>query len=354
MTFIKHQLHYFFFAVLAFISFQARAMRTDTLRFNFEGKRFVGFLDQPDKGNARALVVIVPGSGRSNVVLGNTYKTLRSRLTGMGLGVVLWDKAGCGKSEGEFNEGQSVYNSAAEVIAAMQHVQAQKIPGSEKIGLWGISRAGWICPLVIEKFPVTFWISVSGTDEKETFAYLLEKNIGIESGSTENGKALAKEWVEGLRVARNGGSFETYLKTTERLRQDSFYIALTGGTRSPENYREWVTDLISTRHPYDEESGLMIYVTGFEEILKKINCPVLALFGEKDSQVDWQRTLELYKKTLGNHPSGIFSYKVLPDCNHNMLQCKSGAYREKLKEAKTCEGYYETMLNWLSEKVPAP
>jgi hypothetical protein len=53
-----------------------------------------------------------------------------------------------------------------------------------KIGLWGISRAGWIAPLAMAQHPgIGFWISVSGTDDKENFPYFIESNFRIEGRS---------------------------------------------------------------------------------------------------------------------------------------------------------------------------
>jgi len=45
-----------------------------------------------------------------------------------------WDKAGCGKSEGEFKQLEHpIEKSADEVIAAIENLNKLKIAGSEKI-----------------------------------------------------------------------------------------------------------------------------------------------------------------------------------------------------------------------------
>jgi hypothetical protein len=85
------------------------------------------------------------------------------------------------QSEGTYDHNQSVQSGAREVLAAIGELKRRNVAGSDHIGLWGISRAGWICPLVIEKVPsVAFWISVSGTDDKET-RLPLEANPGSRS-----------------------------------------------------------------------------------------------------------------------------------------------------------------------------
>src|SRR5258708_33048197 len=94
--------------------------------------------------------------------------------------------------------------------------------GSQKVGLWGISRAGWIAPLAITQDPkIAFWISVSGTDDKENFPYLLESNLRIEGRTEAEIKLLLSEWRHGFEITSRGGTFEDYLAAAETLRRES-------------------------------------------------------------------------------------------------------------------------------------
>jgi alpha/beta superfamily hydrolase len=337
-------------AIISCLYGQAQ-MRTDSFSFSFEGKKYSGLVDLPEQKPATAIIVIVPGSGKTNIVAGNWFSDIRSRFVELGLACLVWDKAGCGKTEGVFDYNQSVQNSASEVVAAITQARSKNIPGSGKVGLWGISRAGWICPLVIEQIPIAFWISVSGTDDKENFGYLLEKNFLIEGRSKSQTKKLVKEWQKGNEIARTGGSFEENLKATENLRKDSFYIFINGNsTPTKEGYLQWQKKFETGENITDKKTGLVIYIPEFEKLLSKIDCPVLALFGEKDLQVDWQKTRTLYKKTIGKNTDADLEIKVLPDCNHNMRQCKTGGYREKLTGWQPCAGYFDAMVSWLKEK----
>src|SRR5262245_24357391 len=79
-------------------------VRTGTGEFTFvhEGRRYSGLVDVPAEKPATAMVVIVPGSGKTDIVAGNWFRGLRQRLTGVGVTCLVWDKAGCGMSEGVF------------------------------------------------------------------------------------------------------------------------------------------------------------------------------------------------------------------------------------------------------------
>ncbi len=345
----------FVFCVLN-VMFGQETMRSDTLSFVFEGKKLSGILDKPTKQEPSSIILIIQGAGQTNINENGYYKNLRSQFVNCGLACFIWDKAGCGKSEGQFDYDQTVQNSAKEAIAAIEELKHRNITGSDKIGFWGISRAGWICPLVIQEYPsIAYWISVSGTDDKENFAYLMESNLRIAGKSESEIKLLVAEWHQGVKIFSSGGSQEEYYKATQHLQNDSFCIANFGYSHKPtsEEYIKNQNKFIYEHHLFDEETGLMIYVPNFREILNSINCSVLAIFGENDCNVDWRKTTILYQETIGSNKNAELTIKVLPNCNHSILKCETGGINEDLKEWnwQPCDGYYETMATWLKVYV---
>jgi pimeloyl-ACP methyl ester carboxylesterase len=334
------------------VLFGQEKMKSDTFSFVFEGKKLSDILDMPALQEPSSIILIIQGSGQTNISENGYYENLRSHFVNCGLACFIWDKAGCGMSEGQFDYDQTVQNSAKEAIAAIEELKHRNITGSKNIGLWGLSRAGWICPLVIQEYPsIAFWISVSGTDDKENFAYLMESNLRIAGKSESEIDLLVGEWYQGMKIFSSGGSQEEYYKATQHLQKDSFCIANFGyGHKStPEEYIKNQNKFINENHLFDEQTGLMIYIPNFREILNTINCPVLAVFGENDCNVDWRKTTILYQETIGNNKNADLTLKVLPNCNHSILKCKTGGINEDLKEWnwQPCDGYYETMATWL-------
>jgi len=339
------------FVIVKFI-FAQEKMQTESFVFQFEGNELHGIIDIPVGQKAKSIILIVHGHGRTDVVSGNWYYEIRSLFTKLGIACCVWDKAGCGKSEGKYNHNQTVQNSADEVIAAITELERLNVAGISKIGLWGISRAGWICPLVIESYPsIAYWISVSGTDHLESYGYLLESNLKIVGRSKSNIEMLISEWEQGTKIFANGGNPEEALLATQHIRQDSYCTSVLGFTKDidPEQYLIDQNKFISENHQFDNETGLLIYVQDFEEVLKKIKCPVLALFGENDTQVNWRKTIKLYKATIGENLDSKLTIKTFPNCNHSMQKCKTGAYKEDLSEFgwMVCDGYYDTMEDWI-------
>ena len=76
----------------------------------------------------------------------------------------------------------------------------------------------------------------------------------------------------------------------------------------------------------DTETGLMVYVKDFSSTLKNIKCPVLAIFGEKDMNVDWKLTKSLYESTLGENTE--LTIRSFSGCNHNLVYAPTGGFYE--------------------------
>ena len=333
----------------------AAGMKTQNFEFVSAGKHLSGFVDLPADGTARATILIVPGYGRTDVAGRTSYYDLRSLFTSIGIATVIWDKPGCGKSEGVFDPDQSVDSSATEILDAIREIRARGLPGSGRIGLWGISRAGWIAPLAIARDPtIAFWISVSGTDAEENFPYLLESNLRIEGRSEPEIAHLVGQWKRGFAITSHGGTFEDYLAATQDLRRDPFMIFLSDGAPATKgNFLAEQARFTSGAFKVDPRTGLMIYVPRFDALLRRLNLPVLALFGEKDRNVDWRSTMALYARTIGRNPRASLTIRTFPDGNHNLQQAPTGGLREMMQmtEHRPAGGYQQAMVDWLGARV---
>ncbi|GAB5410059.1 MAG: hypothetical protein BalsKO_24240 [Balneolaceae bacterium] len=334
--------------LLCFFSIHLKAqINTEIFEFEFEGVKLHGVLNTPENSIPKGIVLIVHGSGQTNAVEQEWHLDVREQLVKSGYATYMWDKMGCGKSGGTFDYNQTVQSSASEVIAAIKKLKREQIPGSEEIGLWGISRAGWINPLVINQYDgIKFWISVSGVDEKENFKYLLTQNLRINGHSEDTVTLLTNEWQEGVDITHSGGSFESAMSATPNLRKNNFMVRFNGEGFSEEGYYNYQKQFMQQK--LDEESGLPIYIDGFDILLSNVHVPVLALFGEKDMNVDWKKTKKLYENTLGQHTD--LTVRSFPGCNHNLFKANTGGFYEFEDNDlpwDRCDGFLEIMTDWL-------
>jgi alpha/beta superfamily hydrolase len=316
---------------------------SDKFVFDFNNLEMRGFIDRPENMETKVLIVIIPGDGKTDIQNDPYYKKLRMVFTENGYACCLWDKIGCGKSKGKYYQIPIDY-SANEAVAAINEIKKDNRYLFENIGLWGISRAGWICPIIISKIPsIAFWISVSGTNEIENFPYMLKSNFEIEGKKPDLANELVDEWIKGTKAFLEGASALTYLSLTRKLREDNYYrkhFGPTNGIFVLLGYRKLQSKYRSTLHYFDPETEIEIYLPNMKELLD-MNCSVLAIFGEKDTVIDWKKTKELYEGTIGNKLS-VVTFK---NGNHGLRESVNGSITEHCEIE--CNGYYGCMISWL-------
>jgi len=94
-------------------------------------------------------------------------------------------------------------------------------------------------------------------------------------------------------------------------------------------------------------------VPGFADLLRGLDAEVLALFGERDRNVDWRKTRALYQATIGRNPGASLTVRTFPDANHNLHRAATGGLgeMEAMTERVPSDGYYEVQVEWLREWV---
>ena len=329
----------------------------ETTDFVFEsnGIELSGIFDTPKDRPAKALILFVHGYGETDIRANQSYADLRKRFGDIGIASAVWDKPGQGRSKGTFDINQSVYESAQEVIDAAATLREMKAPGAAKIGIWGISRAGWIAPLAMEEDPdLDFWISVSGVVGEDNFPYLLLSNLPYEGGSAEEAARLSEQWQDGCAIQRNGGSYDSYLEATSTLRTNAYILQMRGPWQTREQFEAQQSVCANgTCEGIDDVYCSYIYVPDFDETLSTIDADVLALFGEKDLNVDWRQTLALYEQTIGQNPRASLSMKTFPDADHNLNIAETGSLQEMqtMISRQKSSGYFDLQIAWLQEHV---
>jgi pimeloyl-ACP methyl ester carboxylesterase len=138
------------------------AVARKEVSFRSGGNTLKGDLVLPKVRGPSPAVAFVHGSGSLDRNDWTSHPALRDHLARHGIASLCWDKPGVGPSTGHWAR-QSFRDRAQEAIDAVKFLKGRPYIDGKRVGLWGISQGGWVCPLAASLAPdqVAFLILVS-------------------------------------------------------------------------------------------------------------------------------------------------------------------------------------------------
>ncbi len=131
----------------------------EDVRFSSGDVQLAGTLIRPSTRGKHPAIILVHGSGAEN----REYVLPFARfLIRRGVAVLCYDKRGVGGSTGDWNSA-SFEDLAGDVVVAFEYLKTRSDIDAARIGLLGVSQAGWVMPLAaIRAKNLAFLISISG------------------------------------------------------------------------------------------------------------------------------------------------------------------------------------------------
>jgi pimeloyl-ACP methyl ester carboxylesterase len=301
----------------------AAAGRGQPVSFQSGADRLAGLLVLPPRAAPHGVIVFLPGDGEfrkealfnreDTHIVSRAYRSVGDwhRFLEMGFACFAWDKPGCGDSTGDWRE-DTIIDREAEVISALDFLKAREDIDLARIGLWGISQAGWIMPAVAaERSDVAFLIAVScpGQTIVEESAYLIRRQLEGRGIDTARAARASDLYLRKWEMLRAGVPFAAQNRLlTEKLAElgNAKHEWLEPWT--PKKYQSLATDAVAVdSHFYSPASHL-----------GRLKIPLLAVFGGKDTQIDPETGFDTYRKAIegsGNRRSQIWKF---PEVGHVM------------------------------------
>lgn len=306
-----------------------------------------GTLTLPTMGAPKAVVVLVSGSGwqdRDETIMAHKpFKLLADHLTRQGYAVFRYDDAPYTAFQKmttlDFAEQVKVI-----VDSLRQDADLQGCP----MGLLGHSEGGMVAWIVAaDRHDIDFVISMAGmgTPLREVLLYQAAENAIQHHFSAEMLRAsllISDETYALVERAKDAPTaarkVSDYLHARAAQLTDEERIALN------------LTDegiLISVQTLASNWFFTLMHLKP-AQYLKKVTCPVLALNGESDKQVDAVENVYAIRDGLKRCPS--FTPCILPNLNHLFQECETGYFDEYgLIEQTLSPLFLEQVSTWLNE-----
>ncbi len=159
--------------------------------------------------------VLIQGSGDSD--RDNVWAfTFAHHLAQSGIAVLLPDKRGCGRSQGDW-KAVGFEELAQDALAGRERLAALARVDPERIGLVGLSQGGWIAPLAAQHDARVAWVvSVSGATTGLRTQVQHELANTVRRAGGEEAVTIARELMEmAFAYGESGTGWEDYLAGVE-------------------------------------------------------------------------------------------------------------------------------------------
>jgi len=312
-----------------------------------------GTLTMPKEDKNFPAVIMITGSGpqnRNEELLGHKpFLVIADYLTRNGFAVLRYDDRGIAKSTGDHSLA-TTEDFATDALIAVDYLKTRNEINHSKIGLIGHSEGGMIAPMAaVQSNDIAFIILMAGPGiPGDSILYLQGELIQRAEGTSE------EEIQKSTRIQRNIFSLIKEINDDEVLKikiEEIFreeYALLSDEEKSkmgdPEVYLQMQMKTLTS--PWFKS------FVKYDPIpaLEKVQCPVLAINGEKDLQVPPKENLSAIENALKKGGNKNFEVKMLPGLNHLFQTSKTGAISEYGQIEETISPTaLEPMLDWLNK-----
>lgn len=319
------------------------------------GIKLAGTLTLPRSKGPFPAVLLITGSGpqdRDETIMGHKpFLVLADYLTRRGLAVLRVDDRGVGGSSGKVADATSA-DFADDVQAGVEFLKGRKEINAAQIGLIGHSEGGIIAPLVASRCrDIAFMVLLAGTGlPGDEILYLqgaaILKVAGADAEQLARQKALQEKMFAVLRAEKDNALAE------KKLRQAIEEITSNLG-------KEEKRQMLDAQPLLDGQIQAVLspWFRHFltydpRPALRKVTCPVLALNGVKDVQVDATVNLKAIDEALKEAGNKDVTIREFPDLNHLFQTCKTGAVTEYATIEETLAPVVlETIAKWISSRT---
>jgi pimeloyl-ACP methyl ester carboxylesterase len=319
------------------------------------GIHLAGALTLPRSSSPVPAVLLITGSGAQDrdetIFEHRPFLVLADSLTRRGIAVLRVDDRGVGGSTGSVSKSTSA-DFAEDVLAGVAFLKGRKEIDPTRIGLVGHSEGGLIAPMVASRSrDIAFIVmlagpGVSGEQILYTQGAAILKSMGADAKQLERQKEIQHRMFAILRQEKDSTAAQAKLKAaiaelSAKLGKDEKKEATEAMPELEGQLSTFLTPWFRYFLTYDPRSALL-----------KVTCPVLALNGEKDLQVDSKINLPAIAAALKEGGNRDVTTKELANLNHLFQTCKTGAVAEygTIEETMSPE-VLQTVGDWIQQRT---
>ena len=295
---------------------------------SFKNDSLILFADiyAPNLANRKIGIAIIQGSGNSDRT--NLWsKSFAETLAENGYYVLLPDKRGCGKSEGNWKN-SSFIDLSTDVVASVQHLK--NVMKLDTVGVMGLSQGGFIAPIAAAKdTTIKFVINIVGA------TVTLEEQIIHEvtnSALKEGLKPNEIKEVLDLHVSMKQYAFDrNWIPLENRFAELNNSSWAEFAKTFPNSKNIWVWEWIKLNISFNPM-----------EYWSKVNQDVFVAYGSKDQNDNMPVYESVYRLQKGFNSVNKTNYQI------NIYETGHAMYEDDKAELR--KEFIDDLINWLKNK----
>ena len=273
------------------------------------------------------VLIMVTGSGQQNrdeeIFEHKPFAVIADALARAGIATLRYDDRGISGYNGNIND-CTTEDFKNDALAGVELLRTR----FDKVGVIGHSEGGTIALMLAAEKKVDFIVSLAGMVVSGAETLVWQNKVALQ------GAGLTKEQID------------SYCK----LLETAFDVRMNGG-RMPDPNDYNVPDVLMQNYWAVVAQIQMPYMIHFlkldmRPLLGKITCPVLALNGTKDTQVEHESNLSALRNGLQSDSKNMI--ESVDGVNHLFQRCKIGAVTEYRDIEETISpAVLETIIQWI-------
>ena len=265
-------------------------------------------------------VLLVGGSGpndRDETTAGHkTFLVLSDFLTRRGIAVLRYDKRGIAQSTGNY-AAATLEDFAQDAQLVFAYLKSRKEVDTKRLGIIGYSEGGILGALVATRSTDVSWLVLMGTPVTTGERTLLRQSELI----ARAGGLPEEQITRSLEFDRNAYAVVREEKNPEAMEKRLNVLVEQSGLSQAMSPAALQAQIRVMSSPWFRD--FLIYDP--EPVLEKLQCPVLALSGDRDLQVDSTENVPLLRKAYETSGNKDFTVVEIEGVNHLFQTAQSGS-----------------------------
>ena len=311
-----------------------------------EGKvNLAATLTLPQTAAPCPAVLLIGGSGpsdRDETVAGHkTFLVLSDFLARKGIATLRYDKRGIAESGGNY-AAAALQDFTQDAQSAWAYLRSRKEVDAERLGIIGYSEGGILASLLATRSKEVSWLVLMGTPVTTGERTLLRQSELI----ARTGGLPEDQITRSLEFDRNAYAIVREEKNPEAMEKRLNVLVEQSGLSQAMPPAAMQAQIRMMSSPWFRD--FLVYDP--EPVLEKLQCPVLALSGDRDLQVDSTESVPLLRKAYETSGNKDFTVVEIEGVNHLFQTARSGSPALYGAIAETMAPSVLTMVaNWIAK-----